>query len=465
MGSSVLARSYDAFLSVPPVCENSGITGTQYHVSIDDAMNEIRSLQSHLGQRFISIKQSKLFSKSELAATSLLHQYSQHTELTRIRFHWDELGWNFGQGIETCLVPYISVGSKTLGCEHGPDFHASQKRQEERTRQQRSILQKTYANIGLQQVRGRGLSPSKKMNCPAAIFMFKRIYFPGFRVPKDSPKAVQRKRALVLKSQLSRKVDVEMKIIYQVNYSKALNHNDHTFPEETENSEAASDNQMDNILSSSETTLQENQEVTRGCDDDRLLFSIDQEASKTMTEHHLSDITYTSVSLTPQQNPYPSSAEDVILPRRNVTIIPNDADLQKESEDLARIDHNLKNDCQDLLTYAWDATCSGVERQRLIMAKKKLKEVVAILNGTAFESKSTSCYPAVPPPSYPMVSEARKDPSNDTNAYLTSFNISSGSNPLLIPVRNLNTNEAPSKPRVHVTVDLDSVPSHLVSQK
>ena len=62
MGSNALARSCDAtFLSVPPIEE------TQYYESIDDAMNEIRSLQYHTGQRFISTKQSKLFSKSEVA--------------------------------------------------------------------------------------------------------------------------------------------------------------------------------------------------------------------------------------------------------------------------------------------------------------------------------------------------------------------------------------------------------------
>ena len=60
--------SYDpAFLSVPPIIGKSDIEGIRYYDSIDDAMNEIRSLQYHSGKRFISIKQSKLFSKSKLA--------------------------------------------------------------------------------------------------------------------------------------------------------------------------------------------------------------------------------------------------------------------------------------------------------------------------------------------------------------------------------------------------------------
>ncbi|XP_056155855.1 calcium-responsive transcription factor-like [Lampris incognitus] len=75
-------------------------------------------------------------------------------------------------------VPFMVVGRKVYSCHQGKDKH----KKEKQTRQQQLLedhLEHSYEE------RGRLLQDSKKLDCPARIYVLHLIRFPGYKIPDD----------------------------------------------------------------------------------------------------------------------------------------------------------------------------------------------------------------------------------------------------------------------------------------
>lgn len=248
------------------------------------------------------------------------------------------------------------------------------------------------------------------------------------QLPLGSLKCQQWKRAADLKRQLSRDQAVDLKILFHVNFSKAHIHN-HMITRPDKNLTSKSGD----AVPSSDTSEQEAID-NRG----KIVFCIDQEATEGPSESL--DETFNVTSPCGTGNSEYSTGEDDVdyeadLPNDNNTSDNSTLSLSNKHQTVVdRSDEDLKNDCQDLLTVAWDATRRSVDRERLVLAKQKLKEVVAILNGSSFDGDVNSSI---------LTGESK----SASDAYLTTS---------CDGTRNSSSSGTEVSPSVHLTVDLES---------
>ena len=140
-----------------------------------------------------------------------------------------------------------------------------------------------------------------------------------------------------IKSRLCRDLDVSMKTLIQVNFSKSYNHN-HVVGEK---------DVITNKRKAAPTVIYKVPDQQVLPNDGKIIFCIDQE---------------------------PWEVED------QPTVDEYDPVCQSDPEP------SLSSTCQDLLTTAWELTRASTDAQRLALVKDKLTEVVSILEGRSSQT-------------------------------------------------------------------------------
>lgn len=134
----------------------------------DDAYGIIREYELKTFSRFITYRETKGFGQ--------FLPLSEHFDQAKLK-RGHKILWNDGTEVTEKIpfdgVPYILLGSKTMDCMYGPD-------------RCKSLKAKKNLTEGESQTKRRKRGESRKVDCPAQIYLREIHKFPEFKIPFNS---------------------------------------------------------------------------------------------------------------------------------------------------------------------------------------------------------------------------------------------------------------------------------------
>ncbi|XP_031757895.1 uncharacterized protein LOC100497061 [Xenopus tropicalis] len=157
-------------------------------------------------------------------------------------------------------VPHVIVGGKVFNCHLGKDMSLTKKRK---------YVEQRDKNQGEDHVfikRRQCLQNTKKMDCPAKIFVYHLISFPGFQLEKDSTRN-RKVTAQTLKNSFEQNIDKDKGIhSYMIKFPKLSDHKNHATSGELANIREKVDPRVNKIVELYRSGVRKASEIKRHTD-------------------------------------------------------------------------------------------------------------------------------------------------------------------------------------------------------
>ena len=164
--------SSDDDFEVPKKCtkyvgasETSKTGNIKQYTSLANALEGIEQYQLSTGTQYFSQWNQKDLNKNKLdLERKILFEDYQTSSIPRLEYN---------------SIPFIIIARKTLECTHGVDH--------EKKKKEKEIEKRNSGHNDHNFVKSRFLTQNtKKMDCPSSIYLREIVFFPSYKIEKDS---------------------------------------------------------------------------------------------------------------------------------------------------------------------------------------------------------------------------------------------------------------------------------------
>ncbi|XP_063965438.1 uncharacterized protein LOC129254835 isoform X1 [Lytechinus pictus] len=178
------------------------------------------------GQTYVATSQeevSKIISSYERATIARFVVEHQSTKFSTEDWHGKKLfRWSL-KSVPSAFGPAIVIGTKVLCCHQGKDRHLNFKK----LKREQTRLKRMAKDQGIKEKDPTSRKSTKKVNCPAAIYIKKVAFFPDYQVTEATPHRKRMACKRFNQDRLKRPESIKVDVKFFVTLPDSKDHRNH----------------------------------------------------------------------------------------------------------------------------------------------------------------------------------------------------------------------------------------------